>query len=234
MVVALQEIMMDWSLCAGLLVKGHACEILSHWHFCSALVCLTPVCFCDKLHFLHHERCCAWVAFCSCSFHRCSHTWVAGDCWMTKGGVTSCSFLLVLFYKRVPFILCSRDGLCGFMRMILLFLMHGRCLSLHVCVCAFAYCVEWNLLCACRVFDRSHTRFCMLCAFLAVGGTCWFLDVEVPYANKHIHHFFYTCVKRGEKERTKCAFVVCISICIIQTYPELSVSTHAFLCWKCC
>lgn len=78
--------------------------------FCSAAVCPAPACLCDLL---HHERVlsCALVAFCSCSFHRCSHTWVAGDCWWPRVVSHRVCFLLGIFYKRVPFILCFRGGL---------------------------------------------------------------------------------------------------------------------------
>lgn len=57
------------------------------------------------------------------------------------------------------------------------------------------------------------------CAFLDIGGARWFLDVEVPYANKHIHQFFlHMYEERMTKKELNVQFGVCISMLTIQSH----------------
>lgn len=52
-----------------------------------------------------------------------------------------------------------------------------------------------SCVCVCAERLKAATRVSLCtCAFLDIGGARWFLDVEVPYANKHIHQFFFTHV----------------------------------------
>lgn len=97
------------------------------------------------------------------------------SCWrllMTKGGVTSCSFLFVSFLQSYVCILCSRGGLyVWFSEDDFPFLMHARCLF----ECMYLHIASNGNVCMWGMFESSHMRVSVCtCAFLNTGGACCF------------------------------------------------------------